>query len=633
MKKPIIEFLVIALIFTGCVKKQKTNDVVMDKMWGESRVETDALEAGRGKLFAEGNYAMFIHWGLYSHLGGKWKNNTYYGIGEWIKSNAMADIPVDEYLEIANEFNPEEFDAMSIARLAKDAGMKYIIITSKHHEGFAMFGSEADPFNIVDATPFARDPMKELSAACHELGLGFGFYYSHNQDWTAPGGTGGPKEYANGTPATFVDYFYKKCLPQVKEICSNYGEIDFVWFDTPGQMPKELVVELVDVVRELQPNAMLCSRVGHGMGDYASKGDMEVPPRNIPGLWETCDTHNDSWSYAWYDNNFKSPGEILHRLISTIARGGTYLFNVGPDGKGNVPEISRKFLREAGEWIKRYPQIIYAAGSSPWEHALPWGDVTTKGNSLYLTVFEWPSDGKLYLPGLENSIHTVKLLDGSASAGINYKRENGWVVFDLPREPADLPASVIEVVMETEAVTARADTNLAIYPNIESELLAEFADVSGAEKKKVNWMEKFGEWKHVNQISQWEDKGEAVWTVEVFAPGYYYLDLRYRGEDRLVWKTVTDEGVMVQNQQAATEKYQDYAMGIIEFKSSGIHAIKVSLVDGNRETASLESVLIRPTRVMDAGGMYTWAVARKGSLFAEPQFSQLKAMDHSIQTN
>jgi alpha-L-fucosidase len=152
-----------------------------------------------------------------------------------------------------------------------------------------------------------------LAEACREAGLGFGFYYSHNQDWTAPGGSGGPKENTDGTPASFDDYFYRKCLSQVKEICMNYGPIDFVWFDTPGNMKKELVVELVKVVRELQPNAMLCSRVGHGMGDYESKGDMEVPPVNIQGLWETCDTNNDSWSYAWYDNNFKSPKEILNR--------------------------------------------------------------------------------------------------------------------------------------------------------------------------------------------------------------------------------------------------------------------------------------------------------------------------------
>ncbi|NKB66041.1 MAG: alpha-L-fucosidase [Candidatus Latescibacteria bacterium] len=565
----------------------------MEEMWGESSEGLEALKAGRGKLFDEGNFALFIHWGLYSHLGGKWRNETYYGIGEWIQNRNMADIPVDQYQTIAQDFNPHDFDAREIAQLAKDAGMKYIIITSKHHEGFAMFHSKAHPFNIVDATPFARDPMKELSAACRELGLGFGFYYSHYQDWTAPGGANGPDMHPDGTKATFEEYFYNKCVPQVKEICSQYGPIDFVWFDTPGDMPKELVVELVEVVRQLQPETMLCSRVGYGMGDYTTKGDMEVPPRNIEGLWETCDTNNDSWSYAWYDNNFKSPKEILHRLVATVARGGTYLFNVGPDGKGKVPELGAKFLRQTGAWIQKYPQVVYGAGSSPWGHALPWGDITTQGNTWSLAVFTWPQDGKLYLPGLSEPIQSAAVLQGQETAPISLAQEQGWTILHLPPQPADQPVSVVELKM-AEAQTPSIDSPLGIYPNIATELLAEFAEVTSATKENIRWMEKFGEWKHVNQISQWQENGEAVWTVDVFAAGYYYLDLRHKGAGKLVWKAVTDEGVLVQNQQPATEKYQTYPMGIIEFKKAGKHTIGVSLVAGEPETSSLEAVVVRP---------------------------------------
>jgi len=589
--KSILVALVVMFYSFGANAQEK-KEQGMDKMWGESAVTLDALKAGRGKLFDEGNFGMFIHWGLFSSLGGIWKDTTYYGIGEWIKHKNMAGIPVEEYMPLAKKFNPSEFDAKKIAQLAKDAGMRHIIITSKHHEGFAMFKSEHH-FNIVDATHFARDPMKELAAACDELGLGFGFYYSHNQDWTAPGGSGGPTINSDGTAATFENYFYSKCKPQVKEICTNYGELDFVWFDTPGLIPKEMVVELHDLVRELQPNAMLCSRIGHGMGDYESKGDMEVPPRNIPGLWETCDTNNDSWSFAWYDNNFKSPEEILNRLIATVGRGGSYLFNIGPDGLGNIPEIGVKFLQETGKWIRKYPQVVYGAGASPWGHALAWGDVTTQGNSLFLSVFEWPQNGKLYLPGLESKIVSAELLNGPY---ISYKKEKGWIVFEVPCKPADSPVSVIEVKLECNAESSKVNTNLGVYPNMQNTLLAEFAEVSAAEKKELRWMEKFGEWKHVNQISKWEDKGKAEWTVEVFEPGYYYLDLVYKGEDRLVWRTCTDEGIMIQNQQAATEKYQQYVMGILEFKTSGKHTISVSLVEGNPETSSLKSVIIKPIK-------------------------------------
>lgn len=566
----------------------------MDKMWGDAKVSIDALKEGRGKLFDESNFGMFIHWGLFSDLGGKWKDKTYYGIGEWLMSPRVAGIPPEEYKQVAGQFNPIDFDAKAIAKLAKDAGMKYIIITSKHHEGFAMFDSAVDDFNIVDATPFNRDPMKELSEACREIGLGFGFYYSHNQDWTTPGGTRGPSVNEDGSPATFEEYFYKKCKPQVREICTNYGTIDFIWFDTPGTMKKELVVEMEEMVRELQPNAMLCSRIGHGLGDYVSLGDMEVPPLNHEGLWETCDTNNDSWSYAWYDNNFKGPKEILHRLISTVGRGGTYLFNIGPDGNGNVPEIGAQFLRETGEWIEKYPQVVYGAGSSPWGHALSWGDVTTKDNSLFLSVFDWPQDGKLYVPGLESNIVSAEILTGDTTQKIDFEKQNDWTIFKVPYKPADAKVSVIEVKLDVLASEAMVNGTHGIYPNIKTEILTDFANVSGAEKKSIRWMEKFGEWKKTTQVSKWTKEGKAEFKLNVLKPGYYYLDLNYKGEDRLVWKATTDEGVLVQNQQAATEKYAVNRMGIVEFKTAGEHTLTVSLVEGNPETSSLKSIIIKP---------------------------------------
>ena len=593
-KSALISFLAICCFIPAMGQSKKDKKQSMDKMWGDKTVSVDALKEGKGKLFDNSNFGMFIHWGLFSSLGDVWNNKTYYGIAEWIMNPRMAGIPVDEYKKLAGNFNPTEFDADSIAKLACDAGMKYIIITSKHHEGFAMFDSKY-PFNIVDATPFARDPMKELSSACKKYGLGFGFYYSHNQDWTTPGGSGGPKVNEDGTPATFEHYFYTKCKPQVKEICSNYGDIDFVWFDTPGNMPKKFVMELAEMVRKLQPNAMLGSRIGYGMGDYASEGDMEVPTRNIPGLWETCDTNNDSWAYSWYDNNFKSPKQILNRLINTIGRGGTYLFNVGPDGKGKIPEIGAKFLRETGKWIKRYPKVIYGAGPSPWGHALPWGDITTHGKTLQLAVFDWPQDRKLYLPGLKSKIVSANLLEnGKVLRKIKFTQKKGWVVFNVPFKPGDTPASVINVNIDCDANSAIVDSDFGIYPNVSTNLLTEFSTVTSAEKKEKRWMEKFGEWKHITQVSKWEKEGKTEWTVNVLNPGYYYIDLKYSGKDRLVWKITTDEGIKVQNQQAATEKYVNYPMGILEFKTAGKHKITVSLVDGNPENSSLQSALISP---------------------------------------
>ena len=259
--KRIIAGLFIFTLLAGSVMAQE-----MDKLWGDRVVKLRADKAERGQLFEEGNYAMFIHWGLYAQLGNRVEGKTYYGIGEWIMNPRMAGIPVKKYMELASTFNPEKFDAKKIVQTAKDAGMKYIVITAKHHDGFAMYHSKANKFNIVDATPWKKDPMKELASACREQGLGFGFYYSHNQDWTFPGGGGGPKVDEEGNEATFDDYFVKKCLPQVEEITSQYGKIELVWFDTPGRMPKKYVQQLVDIVRKNQPNALVSGRAGHNLG-------------------------------------------------------------------------------------------------------------------------------------------------------------------------------------------------------------------------------------------------------------------------------------------------------------------------------------------------------------------------------
>lgn len=559
----------------------------MNKMWGESVVKLRAADAKRGQLFDEGNYAMFVHLGLYSHLANKVKGKTYYGIGEWIMNDQMAGIPVDEYKDIAKEFNLTKFDAKAIAQLAKDAGMKYIIITSKHHDGFAMYDSKSNDFNVVKATPYKRDPMKDLAKACKEIGIGFGFYYSHNQDWTFPGGNNGPAVDAKGKPASFEDYFQKKCVPQVKEITSEYGPIEIVWFDTPGDMPKKYAEQLIEIVRKNQPNALVCGRVGGGLGDYQSLGDMEVPCENVEGMWETVDTTNDSWAYAHYDQNWKTPKVILERLIATVARGGTYMLNIGPRGDGSVPKHAAESLRKSGEWIHRYPQVVYATEASPWKHALPWGDVTVKGQKMFLAVTKWPSSGQLFLPGLKTAITSAKLLNGNASEAITYHVENGWTCFKVPSAGPEKLISVIEVDL---AGKPEADPCFGIDPNTPTELLTEFATVKGATKERKQWMEKFGEWKHTTQVFNWEPAGAASWEVNVLTPGNYQVELTYSGEPRLVWTVGVEGGEMIQNQQNASPNYQSFPIGWLNFPKPGKYKLNVGCLEGNAKTASLKSI-------------------------------------------
>lgn len=586
--KHLLAFSIFLIAFISQLYAQDKQTDGMEKMWGNQN-SGNAQSSERGKMFSDGNYAMFIHWGLYAQLANQWKDTTYYGIGEWIMNKNLAGIPVDEYKAVAKSFNPVNFNADAIASLAKNAGMKYIIITSKHHDGFAMFHSKVNDFNIVDATPFGRDPMKELAEACKRHGLGFGFYYSQNQDWTAPGGAGGPETDANGNVITFEQYFESKCLPQVKEITTQFGDIVLVWFDTPGRIPKKNVEQLVAEVRKNQPNALVSGRVGHGMGDYQTFGDMEIPFANIDGMWETVDVTNDSWGYAWYDKNWKSPKLILENLISTVARGGTYMLNIGPKGDGSVPEGATYTLLKAGEWIKRYPQVVYAADPSPWKHKLSWGDVTKKGNKLFLSVFDWPDNGKLYLPGLRTEILQANLLGNKAIIKLNYIRKNNWIILDVPVRKSDELISVIELELTSEP---DADPALALDPSYPLELSTYFAVATNCNKEKKRWMEKFGEWKHIMQVEDWQKDGSVSWEIDAFEPGYYMVSMKYAGTKRCVWRISLDNDTFIQNQQNASHVYHNYDMGWLKIPESGKHQISVSLIEGDFEKTSLESIAI-----------------------------------------
>lgn len=561
----------------------------MDSLWGEQTAKSvdSNQEAAPLKQFRDGNYAMFVHWGLYSALAGEWKGKTYYGIGEWLMSKSLANIPVDEYKMCAEKFNPLAFNAKKLVKLAKEAGMKYIVITSKHHDGFAMYHTQYDDFNIVDATPFARDPMKEISEECRKQGLGFGFYYSQTQDWTAPGGYRGPEVDGNGSMKTFDDYFQEKCIPQVKEICTRYGDINIVWFDTPANIKKEHVKQLIETVRKYQPKALVSGRVGYDMGDYRTLGDMEIPVKNEMGLWEAVDVTNDSWGYVWYDQNWKSPKELLTRLLSTIARGGTYMLNVGPKPDGSLPEQAVFSLKKAGEWIHKYPQVVYDAKPSPFGKEMPWGDVVEKGDKMYLLIYEWPTDGNLYFYGLDNDIQRANLLKGEKKRDVKFTSQKGWTTLKLPLCPVETYVNVVELCLNK---TPQIKQALFLSPNGVSTFGVALADNIGNQKSVKRWMEKFGEWKHITQVNKWADMAKSVWNIQVMRSGYYQIDLSYSGEGHVVWKVQSDDGRVVQNQQPALSGYVYKPMGWMYFKEPGEYRVEVSLVNGDRTITSLEGI-------------------------------------------
>jgi alpha-L-fucosidase len=558
----------------------------MDHMWGEQGVKLSPANAERGQLLREGHYAMFIHWGLYSTLANQWQGKTYYGIGEWIMNRSMAGISASNYMTLAKNFNPVSFDAKAVAKLAKDAGMKYIVITSKHHEGFAMFHSKVDSFNIVEATPFKRDPMKELAAACREVGIGFGFYYSHFQDWTAPGGGGGPKNDADDKPATFEQYFRRKCLPQVEEITTNYGPIEIVWFDTPGSLEKKYAEELVATVRKNQPKALVSGRVGHNLGDYQTLGDMEVPLKKVPGLWESVDTTNDSWAFAWYDENWKGPKTILARLLATNARGGTYMLNIGLKGDGSIPK-AESHLRKAGAWIARHPQVVYGTAPSPWDRAQPWGDVVARDNVLYLCVFDWPRDGVLRLHGLDTPITRVEILNGAAVVPATATKTGAWTTITVPAQRPDPLVSIIRVICATKPAVTQG---FGLEPASSLTMAADFATASNVTCNSVSWMEKFGEWKTQVFARDWKAKSSVTWECDVMEPGVWRVDLSYAGKGRTTWKVVSDEGVAIQNNQNGSAIVQRFPIGEMTFTKAGKHTLTVSLLDGDPKESKLATM-------------------------------------------
>lgn len=570
----------------------------MDEMWGGKGNPKAGEKDARTAFFREGNYGMFIHWGLYSHHGSQWKGKTFYGIGEWMMRQFR--IPVKEYQALAGEFNPAEFDAARIVDVAKQAGMKWIIVTAKHHDGFAMFRSK-HPFNIVAATPFKRDPMKELAEEARKAGLKFGFYYSHYQDWSAPGGNGGPAAMDDGTPADFARYFREKCLPQVEELCTQYGKLSFMWFDTPGKMPREMVSELAALVRKKQPGALMGSRIGHEFGDYDTLGDMEVPATNHHGTWETADTTNDSWGYSLYDKKWKSPATVLNRLVSVVGRGGSYLLNVGPDRLGRIPDEAAHSLKEAGRWISTHPQVVYNAGPSPWKQAMPWGDVTShsNGKTLNAVVFDWPQDRKIYFPGMAGRPEKISLTrpDGSKVELPFEVTPGGWLVVDAGKAVDAATAGSLASLLELEfAEPLRISPATGIFPNVSSLLRPEFANATAVEKESDRWMEKFGEWKHVAALGAWAAGNRVDWDVDVAASGAYEFVIRQRGNGKVVWSVKTGEGETLVNQVGAGNRYNDEVLGQLRFSNPGKHRISLSLAEGNGDGLKLECLKIRPVK-------------------------------------
>ena len=430
--------------------------------------ETPAQRDARMEWWREARFGMFIHWGLYSIPAGEWHGQRSTHIGEWIMNDLS--IPVADYKAFATQFNPTGFTAHDIVALAKSAGMKYIVITAKHHDGFAMFDSKVDGFNIVAATPFKRDPLKELAEECRKQGVKLGFYYSQSQDWTAPGGAAAVrgdhnKDTGHWDPAqdgSFDDYLHKKSIPQIKELLENYKEYPVVvWFDTPGKtMTPERAAEVVKLLNKY-PNLIWNNRLG---GTY--KGDTETPEQYIPAQgfpgrdWESCMTMNDTWGYKYFDTNFKSTETLLRNLIDIASKGGNYLLNIGPDSHGVVPAPEVERLQQMGQWLKVNGEAIYNTKATLFD--VPTGTFsdekdsrgrqkfipnwnwrsTTGPNKIYLEIFQWPT-GTFHLDKLPRNVTGAYLLADPAHKPLKITKVGEGLDIQLPAQSLDPIATVV----------------------------------------------------------------------------------------------------------------------------------------------------------------------------------------------
>lgn len=360
--------------------------------------------------FREAKYGLFIHWGLYAMLEGVYRGKEIPYGAEWIMKNAR--IPLEEYGENKNRFDPTDFDAEGLVKRAAGWGMKYLVFTAKHHDGFSMYDTKVSDYNVMH-TPYGRDIVGELARACRKYGLIFCLYYSQMQDWEDRNGWGNTWDFGEDEKKDFEKYFREKVKPQVKELLTGYGPIGLLWFDTPYTMPRPLCQELKEWVKQWQPDCLVNGRIGYGLGDYRQMSDNEIPVLGFPGAWETPVTLNDTWGYSRMDENWKTPKEVLEKLVDVAGKGGNLLLNIGPDGLGNVPEGSVKVLEEIGKWLEKNGESIYKTEAVPdFPYQIRWGKLTMRPGKLYLHVFKYPRfPYEIMLAGLMTGVHRVYLLE------------------------------------------------------------------------------------------------------------------------------------------------------------------------------------------------------------------------------
>ena len=458
------------------MKKRLLITLLATAGWAHTQTPDPAREA-QLQWFDEARFGMFIHWGVYAVPAGEWQGKPIGGIGEWIMKNGQ--IPVADYQAFTPRFTAARYDPVAWARLAKTAGMKYVVITSKHHDGFALYDSAVTEWDVMNSGA-KRDLLTPLAEAVRAEGLKFGLYYSQSQDWTHPGGA--KSEQKNWDPAQkgdFDQYLKNIALPQIKEIVTKFQPA-ILWWDTPMEITPERAKPFIDYMVQ-HPSILNNNRLGGGFKGDTKTPEQHIPPRGYPGeRFEVCMTMNDTWGFKKNDLNWKTLRQILHNLSDISSKGGNFLLNVGPTAEGEIPPQSIELLQGVGRWMKVNSEAIYGTTASHFPRRLPWGRVTQKasasGTTLFVHVWEWPSDGQLLLPTV-NEVPTQGKLLANGTA-IPSKSTPEGLLLQLPETAPDADVSVLRLDF-TGPVTVTMDPFLKPDANGRVSFSAQDADAHG----------------------------------------------------------------------------------------------------------------------------------------------------------
>lgn len=566
---------------------QNATSASPDPYANESKEQRDA----RMEWWRDARFGMFIHWGVYAVPAGTYGDKRIGGIGEHILR--YASIPLQEYQRYAQQFNPVNYDPDAWVRLAKAAGMKYIVITAKHHDGFALFDSKVSDWDVVDATPYGKDLIAPLAAACQRHGIKLGLYYSQAQDWIQGGAIqgAGPWVASQQPDLTMDDYINRIAVPQVKEILSNYGPISVLWWDTPVAMTRERAAKLIEPLK-LQPGIIHNNRLGGGF-----KGDTDTPEQHIPSNvdehdWESCMTMNRTWGYKSYDTNWKSTETLVRNLVDIASKGGNYLLNIGPKADGSVPAASIDRLQAVGAWMQVYGDAIYGSQGSLF--ARPgWGRVTRKADSagtiLYLNVFDWQDGGRLFVP-VGNEVRSCVLLNDRAQS-LEVEHGAGGLIVTMQGEAPNPICSVIELRLQGEQ--ALTGENMLRQAQDGTVLLtAEQATFDGA----GNWM---GIDNHHRSVHGWvNDKAWVSWTFTLKQAGMYRIELD------AATKGATACTILVNGQKVPAEfqktksahHFENFLAGEVNLQQPGEVTLRIEPVRGKWQQMNLRSVRLLTTQ-------------------------------------